>query len=73
MTISAHSRGHKIVYFKDSWIYANDYSIFNDSRPCIKCGRYPTKEGYDACIGKLNNIKSACCGHGIEKPILIKR
>lgn len=31
----------------------------------------PTKEGYDACIGYVEGVKSACCGHGIEKSYTI--
>lgn len=32
--------------------------------PCVKCGRPPTPEGYDACLGFLPAVESACCGHG---------
>lgn len=46
--------------------------ILNDSRPCKRCGRMPTKEGYDACLGYIKGAKSACCGHGIEKPYILK-
>jgi len=27
----------------------------------------PTKDGYDYCLGHIDNITSACCGHGINK------
>lgn len=33
-------------------------------RACIECNMVPTPEGYDACLGYLPGIVSACCGHG---------
>jgi hypothetical protein len=38
----------------------------------LKCGKMPTPEGYDACLGYIDGVISACCGHGVEKQILIK-
>ena len=69
-------RGHKVVIRNvrlenGIWLfdeyYADDYSLADYDRPCIKCGRMPTKEGYDACLGYLIGVKFACCGHGVEK------
>jgi len=33
---------------------------------CAKCGKEPTKEGHDGCIGLLpdRKVMNACCGHG---------
>jgi len=31
---------------------------------CVHCNKSPTIEGHDACIGTLENIMNACCGHG---------
>lgn len=31
---------------------------------CPECGLTRTKEGYDACLGKLPGLMNACCGHG---------
>ena len=33
---------------------------------CSKCGKNPTKEGHDGCIGTLpcKSVMNACCGHG---------
>jgi hypothetical protein len=42
------------------------------NRECKRCGCKPTDEGYDACIGFMHGVKSACCGHGVVDPILIK-
>lgn len=41
-------------------------SVFNGARPCPLCGKLPTEEGHDVCLGKLPGVKFACCGHGIE-------
>jgi hypothetical protein len=31
----------------------------------------PTEDGCDACLGHMEGVKSACCGHGVEKPYII--
>ncbi len=67
--ISTHSRGHKVIYVNYQWLYADDNTPANIERKCKRCGKMPTKEGYDACLGELKNCKSACCGHGVSKPI----
>lgn len=59
-------RGHKI-YFDTKWRYADNNQIADDSRPCLRCKEYPTKEGHDNCLGTLKNVKHACCGHGVIK------
>jgi hypothetical protein len=46
--------------------------LMNSKRPCKRCGKPPTKEGYDACIGNVKGfVKSACCGHGVEEPYIV--
>ena len=72
MVISSYDRGHKIVLEGDVWVYADTGEPVGDGRPCIRCGKYPTKEGYDACLGKLEGVTSACCGHGVEDGYIIK-
>jgi len=37
------------------------------NRPCPKCGKMPTPEGYDACLGHIQGAVAACCGHGVEE------
>jgi hypothetical protein len=68
--VMSHSRGHEIIY-TDKWRYADDNSIYDDSRPCIRCGMFPTKDGYDACLGEVPGATSACCGHGMEKGFIV--
>jgi len=31
---------------------------------CGHCGKRRTPEGHDGCIGTLDNVMNACCGHG---------
>lgn len=31
---------------------------------CLHCKKSRTKEGHDGCIGTLENVMNACCGHG---------
>ena len=71
--IKSHSRGHEIYYDGKDWRYSDDDTISDDSRPCKRCGRMPTKEGYDACLGHIEGAKSACCGHGAEEPYVISK
>jgi hypothetical protein len=70
-----HSRGHTIVFDYDlyKWLYEDDLTPLDDfDRPCKKCGRPPTEEGYDACIGFVEGMTSVCCGHGVANPIMMK-
>lgn len=65
--IIAHQRGWQVYFDGINWRYTDNDKIFDDSRPCKKCGKYPTKEGYDACLGYIDGAIAACCGHGVEK------
>jgi hypothetical protein len=73
MGITSTARGHKIVFdlIGKEWKYADTLEPVDDSRPCPRCGEYPTPEGYDACLGHIPGAISACCGHGIKRPILM--
>lgn len=64
--ISSYQRGHKII-FQHKWIYDDTKEPITKERSCKRCGKMPTKEGYDACLGYIPGVKSACCGHGVEK------
>jgi len=70
--VRAYSRGHSIVYINNQWVYTDNLvPISKEERNCAKCNCMPTKEGHDACIGKIDNATSACCGHGVEEPYII--
>jgi len=65
--VKSYSRGWEIYYDGENWRYADTNEIVNNNRPCKRCSCPPTKEGYDACLGYIKNVKSACCGHGVEE------
>lgn len=72
MVIKSYLRGHEIVFINRKWVYEDTKELAIDDRACIRCGKLPTKKGYDHCIGKLEGVISACCGHGVEKSYRIK-
>lgn len=63
-------RGHRIEFIEGEWYYADTGELADHDRSCVRCDRLPTEEGHDACLGKLRNVSSACCGHGVEEPII---
>jgi len=67
--VHSHLRGHQIELWKDGWHYSDTEELSDYDRPCIRCGRMPTEEGYDACIGYVLGALSICCGHGTTEPI----
>ena len=69
--VKSYSRGWEIYYDGEHWRYVDNNAIENDYRPCKRCGRTPTQEGYDACLGHIDGVKSACCGHGVEEPYIV--
>lgn len=66
--VTSYRRGHQIELRDDDWYYSDTDELADHDRPCIRCGKEPTIEGYDACIGHVPNAKNACCGHGIVEP-----
>ena len=69
--IKSYNFGHQI-YYKNGWKYIdNNESIYSDRRKCRKCNKYQTKKQHDPCLGKIPNVISACCGHGIYESIII--
>lgn len=71
MAASAYMRGHAI-YCNDGgdWHYSDDNTPALDNRACKRCGKYPTAEGHDHCLGTLPGVSAACCGHGTGQPYL---
>ena len=53
------------------WRYADTKEIVDELRPCKRCGKSPTPEGHDACLGYIEGAASMCCGHGIATQIII--
>lgn len=60
-------RGHDIVYKNGWWFYEETGLPTVETHltmPCGKCGKMPTHEGHDPCLGILPGLMNACCGHG---------
>ena len=71
MPAKSNIRGYPII-FKDGWKFEdNGKNIREETRNCLRCGRNPTMDDHDSCLGKLKNVKSACCGHGIKEKYVI--
>jgi len=68
--ISSYSRGNPIFFTGSEWVYEDGVPLDKD-RPCTRCGKMPTPEGYDACLGHIEGVISACCGHGKEPGYVI--
>lgn len=68
-------RGYIIEQNCGKWIFADTGLSTEETwinRPCGTCGLYNTKEGYDGCIGKLDDVINACCGHGEQEEAYIQ-
>lgn len=65
---TSQKRGHPYFYDGEEIEYYLDTAeSTSEERPCIKCGEMPTKEGNDACLGRLPGVNAACCGHGVDE------
>jgi len=69
--IISYINGNRCYFNGDMWLYMDSVPIGNEIRPCPKCGKMPTDEGYDACLGHINRVKMACCGHGVTDGYII--
>lgn len=71
--ITSNILGHQVVFKSPHWYFVESgKKVDNNDLPvCAKCKHPPTKEGYDPCLGHINNAISACCGHGVDKPIFL--
>jgi hypothetical protein len=68
--VTSYLRGHEIEFINDEWIYRDTKeptATTYGTRPCGYCGLGYTKEGHDGCLGVLQGLMNACCGHGDVK------
>lgn len=66
--------GNPIRFDEDAWRWVYIYDLTPSdyaSRPCPKCGRMPTPEGYDGCLGYISGIGGACCGHRVQEAFIV--
>ena len=61
-------RGHLAEWDGEAWRYADTGEVADHDRPCVRCGKLPTPEGHDACLGYVPGVMDACCGHGVHEP-----
>lgn len=53
--------------------YKNPYYLVeNKCQHCNKAGIKDGDEVYDPCIGKLDGVMAACCGHGLVKSAYVQ-
>jgi len=63
-------RGHQIEKTAfGEWRYTDTKQPVESlpGRDCGHCGKPPTAEDHDACLGTLPGVVNACCGHGEVK------
>lgn len=78
LVVRANHYGRDIYYNEDTmdWHFTDsddivkaddkvDYS-YRQYQKCSHCGKYPTEEGYDSCLGHIDGADAACCGHGTD-------
>ena len=67
-------RGHNIIVVNHIYYYVDTGQNVADNpdRECGHCGKSNTIEGYDGCIGKIDGVMNACCGHGSKKESYIQ-
>ena len=66
-------RGHSIQAVDGVWVFVDtNEPTVGSNRPCGNCHKYSTIEGHDACLGTLQGVMNACCGHGQVKEAYIQ-
>lgn len=54
-------------------IYKPEHAGSGQFGICEKCGKVPSPEGHDGCLGALpGDIMNACCGHGNDNQAYIQ-
>ena len=71
MSAHGHVRGHPVTLRGATWVFDDTKQPVDETRPCARCGRAPTPEGYDACLGHIPGAVAACCGHGVAEPYVM--
>ena len=68
MTATGHFHGHTVHWDTNDalWRYSDTNEPATECRPCVQCSNYPTAAAFDACLGMIEGVVSACCGHGVE-------
>ncbi len=72
MSARSFERGWPIIFKNGKWVYEDTGKPVVDNRPCPRCDKMPTLEGYDACLGYMPGVKAACCGHGVGESYIME-
>ena len=64
---TSYQRGHRIIFDVWQWVYADTKETISEERPCVRCKEMPTEEGDDVCLGHIDGVTEACCGHGVTE------
>ena len=75
---TARINGVRVFFRIDTkkWIYSdgtNAHGEEKQARKCPNCDKLQTAKGHDACLGELDGVIAACCGHGVTKPYVMFR
>lgn len=77
MTVKSYTRGHAVETIDGIWCFSDTKEPCREEekefkRPCKHCGKSPTEDSHDACLGNLIGVRNACCGHGNHKEAYIQ-
>lgn len=66
-------RGHEIIKDGNRFVYVDTGEpVHENRRSCGHCGLANNKDDNDGCIGTLQGVMNACCGHGCDKAAYIQ-
>ena len=67
-------KGHEIIKVQNVFTYKDNGVKVSDDiwRPCGFCGLKSTVDDHDGCIGTLENVMNACCGHGVVEDAYVQ-
>jgi len=76
MTARDKHRGWEVHFdeYTKRWVYSdNNESIEEEpQRPCVRCGAVFSLNQPDACLGHIEGVRNACCGHGSSEEAYIQ-
>lgn len=76
MTATAFDRGHRITWDASTGVWRFDDGALAPGsggveRSCIRCGLTAAPGGPDPCLGMIEGVTAACCGHGVARGYVI--
>lgn len=68
-------RGYPIERCGTEFLFSDTKQSVSETwleRPCGHCGLLNTEEGHDGCLGTLDGVRNACCGHGVTNDAYVQ-